>query len=220
MSEIEKDCREKNVRYVKSGEVLAEAVKYTIKETEILYNGLKLSLPFIGEHQLDNAKAALAALGILKGYFSITDENIINGFKNAKNPARLELMSENPLILLDGAHNPDGIKALKNAVEKYNPKKSASLILGMLADKDSETSIKILEGAFDTVYTVPVDNPRSLSSEKLAERCIPHFKEVKVYGDVKSALEAARSEAEENDSLLVIAGSLYLAGEIRPLIKN
>lgn len=220
MSEIEKDCREKNVRFIKSGEIELKVLGETLRATEISYNGLKLSLPFIGEHQLENAKSALAAIGILKGYFNISDEAVVQGFKKAKNPARLELLSERPLIILDGAHNPDGITALVNAVEKYNPKRSAILILGMLADKDSESSLKILERRFDTVYTVPVNNPRTLSAEKLAEKCIPYFNTVRVYTDAVDALNLAEAEALEGDSLLVIAGSLYLAGELRPFIKK
>lgn len=220
MAVIEKNCAEKNVDLIKSGNIRLGILRETINFTEFKYNNLNIRLPFIGVHQLENAKSALACIEVLKGDFNISDENIISGFSKAVNPARLELLSENPLTLLDGAHNPDGITALKNAVEKYNPKKTAVLILGMLSDKDSESSIKLLKGLFDTVYTVPVNNPRTLSSEKLAEECKPYFKNVTAFGDVKTALDSAEKEALKTDSLLVIAGSLYLAGEVRALIKN
>ncbi len=218
MAVIEKNCVDKNVRLIKSEDINLNVLSETIYSTVFEYNKLKIELNFIGEHQLENAKNALACIEVLRENYTISDDNIIDGFKNAVNPARFELMSENPLIILDGAHNPDGINALKNAVEKYNPKKSAVLILGMLADKDSKSSIKILKGLFDTVYTVPVNNPRTLSSEKLAWECKPYFKNVKVFGDVKSALDSAVTYAEETDSLLVIAGSLYMASEVRPYL--
>ncbi len=220
MAVIEKNCSDKNVRLIKSGNIKINVKSETIRATEFEYKNLNLSIPFLGEHQLENAKTALACLEVVKQFFNIPDEALVNGFKKAKNPARFELLSEKPMIILDGAHNPDGISALKKAVEKYNPKKSAILILGMLSDKDSESSIKILKGVFDTVFTVPVNNPRTLGSKTLAQKCLPYFKEVRAFEDVHKALLNAVSSAEKNDSLLVIAGSLYLAGEIRPLIKN
>ena len=220
MKVIEADCAEKGVRFIKSKKLHMYVKEETLEHTLLEYNGMELELPFIGKHQIENAKAALAAVGILKGFFNISDCAVKEGFKNAVNPGRMELLSDSPITIIDGAHNPDGIEALKDAVEKYNTKESAVLVIGMLADKDVASSIETLEGDFDVVYTVPVQNPRSLSAEKLAEICIPCFKEVRVFNDVKTALESAQKEALENDSLLVIAGSLYLAGEVRPLIKK
>lgn len=218
MEIIEKNCADKNVELIKSEKLDIKLKSESIKETVFEYKGLELHLPFIGAHQLDNAKTALACVEVLKKFFIIRNEDIIGGFEKAKNPARLELMSEKPLTLLDGAHNPDGINALKNAVIKYNPKSSAILIIGMLGDKDSKSSIKLLDGLFDEVCTVPVNNPRSMSSQALCDeykRCSTH---VKPFADVHSAYEYARNKAIQNDSILVIAGSLYLASEIRPII--
>ncbi len=216
---IEKNCLEKNVEIIKSENTEINIIEESITETKFVYNGFEITLPFVGEHQIENARTALSTVEVVKKYFNITDKNIRDGFKNAVNPARFELLSENPMIILDGAHNPDGISALRRAVEKFNTKKSSVLILGMLADKDSKSSIKILEGIFDAVYTVPVNNARSLNSEELAKRCGPYFKEVKAFNDVNSALKSASDRAVKNDSLIVIAGSLYLASEIRPKIK-
>ncbi|MBR2279768.1 MAG: bifunctional folylpolyglutamate synthase/dihydrofolate synthase [Ruminococcus sp.] len=220
MAVIEKDCKEKNVELIKSEKTEIGIKSESISDTVFSYNGMDISLPFVGVHQLENAKTALACIEVIRESFNISDENIINGFKKAVNPARFELVSDNPLTVLDGAHNPDGITALKNAVEKYNPKSSSILILGMLADKDSKSSVKILKGVFDTVYTVPVDNPRTLSSQKLAEECKKYFSEVMAFSDVKSAIAEAKTRAVNNDSLLVIAGSLYLASEVRPYFIN
>lgn len=219
MEIIEKNCADKNVELIKSEKLDIKLKSESIKETVFEYKGLELHLPFIGAHQLDNAKTALACVEVLKKFFRIRDEDIIGGFEKAKNPARLELMSEKPLTILDGAHNPDGINALKNAVIKYNPKSSAILIIGMLGDKDSKSSIKLLDGLFDEICTVPVNNPRSMSSQALCDEykrySTPH---VKPFADVRSAYEYARNKAIQNDSILVIAGSLYLASEIRPII--
>ena len=88
----------------------------------------------------------------------------------------------------------------------------------MLADKDSLTSVKLLREVFDTVYTVPVNNPRALSGAQLGEKCRVFFPEVKVFDSAFDAFDEALDRAKTENRPVVIAGSLYLAGEIRPYI--
>ena len=90
----------------------------------------------------------------------------------------------------------------------------------MLSDKDSKSSVKLLRGFFDTVYTVPVNNPRTLSAEDLAEECAEYFDDVKAFDSVFKAFDTAYELCGSEDKMLVIAGSLYLAGEIRPYILS
>lgn len=215
---IEQNCREKGVELRKSSEIELSGIAYSLGGTGFEYKGKKMTLTLLGEHQVENAKTALSAIEVLRSSMKITDDDIVRGFVSAKNPARFELLSQNPTVILDGAHNPNGVEALAKSVKKYNTKSSAVLILGMLSDKDSKSSVKLLGGLFDKVFTVPVNNPRTLSSEALAEECKPYFDEVIRCETVLEALEKAYSETLGNDSLLVVAGSLYLAGEIRPLI--
>ncbi|MCH5299109.1 MAG: bifunctional folylpolyglutamate synthase/dihydrofolate synthase [Ruminococcus sp.] len=218
MRVIEADCKDKNVGLIKSENIEIEIISENIYSTKFRYNGIEIELPLIGEHQIENAKTALAAIEVLKKTLGISDSDIVEGFKKAKNPARFELLSENPMVILDGAHNPDGINALKNALIKYNDKSSVICVLGMLSDKDSKSSIRLLSGLFKTVYTVTVNNPRTLSAEKLAEECEPYFDEVHACVSVQTAINNALEYARKNNSLVVIAGSLYLAGEARKLI--
>lgn len=220
MHVIEADCNDKNVELIKSENVKIEILSESIYSTKFRYNGVEIELPLIGEHQLENAKTALSTIDVLRKTFKISDSDIVDGFKKAKNPARFELLSENPMVILDGAHNPDGINALKNALEKYNNKNSIICILGMLSDKDSKSSIQLLSGMFETVYTVTVSNPRTLSAEKLAEKCKPYFDEVHACESVQTAINKALENARKNDGLIVIAGSLYLAGEARKIILD
>ena len=217
MSFIEEDCRKKSVMLKKADELEIEVINSGLSGTTFLYNGTLIELPLIGEHQVDNAKTALAALEIAKERFEITNQNISSGFKKARNPARFELLSEAPTVILDGAHNPNGVEALTKAVKRY-VKGDGLLILGMLSDKDSITSVKLLGEVFGAVYTVPVDNPRSLKSGELGELCREHFDEVNVYESVYDAFDAAYDRAKRENRPLVIAGSLYLAGEIRDRI--
>ena len=88
--------------------------------------------------------------------------------------------------------------------------------MGMLADKDIDSSIKLLDGVFESVYTVPVDNPRAISSEELAEKCKGYFKNVTSFDSAEKAFDGAFEDAKKNGGAVLICGSLYLAGEIRP----
>ena len=88
----------------------------------------------------------------------------------------------------------------------------------MLGDKASQSSIKLLSGLFDTVITVPVNNPRSMTSDALAEKCSMHFNKVIKETNISIAFDKGYELAKENNSSLIICGSLYLAGEIRPVI--
>lgn len=217
MRYIENDCREKGVELHKSSDVAVEVVERSLYGTKLRYNGLELFLPLVGDHQIENAKTALAALEVVKRSFDISDENLVNGFKYTTNPARFEPLSDNPTVILDGAHNPNGVEALVNAVKRYIGT-DGILILGMLADKDSLTSVKLLREVFDTVYTVPVNNPRALSGAQLGEKCREFFPEVKVFDSAFDAFDEALDRAKTENRPVVIAGSLYLAGEIRPYI--
>lgn len=222
MRVIQNTCKDKNVALFKSDIAKIKVVSESLESTVFEYDQMELELHLIGEHQLENAKTALTAIKALcdSGKLNVSRQALQMGISKAINPARLELMSKNPVVLLDGAHNPNGIEALSRAIEKYLPNQKRLCLMGMLADKDSASSINLLEGLFDEVFTVAVDNPRTLSAEALAEKCNQHFGVVRSYDNTKKALESALKKAKEENIPLVICGSLYLAGELRPYLIN
>ena len=191
-----------------------------ITGTGLEYNDLLVSLPFIGEHQVKNAVTALAVIEVLKdeGY-DIADHSIEAGFSSASFPARLELISSDPLVLLDGAHNPDGTAALADAVRKYLAGKKVVAIMGMLADKDVASATRNLAGLFSHVITLAPANPRAMSAEALAAHWTRLGTSAEAMADADAALEKALGMLG-SDGALLICGSLYLAGELRPLILN
>jgi len=191
-----------------------------ITGTGLEYNDLLVSLPFIGEHQVKNAVTALAVIEVLKdeGY-DIADHSIEAGFSSASFPARLELISSDPLVLLDGAHNPDGTAALADAVRKYLAGKKVVAIMGMLADKDVASATRNLAGLFSHVITLAPANPRAMSAEALAAHWTSLGTSAEAMVDADAALEKALGMLG-SDGALLICGSLYLAGELRPLILN
>ena len=220
MRVIECTCKSRNVPLFRSESAEIKVISESLESTVFEYDGEELELQLVGEHQLENAKTALTALKALcdSGKINVSKKALKSGVAKAVNPARLELMSKNPVVLLDGAHNPNGIEALSNAVKKYLPNQKRLCLMGMLADKDSAGSIKLLEGLFEEVITVTVDNPRTLTAKELAEKCRQHFPRVTAFDDNKKALDYALEKAEKEKIPLVICGSLYLAGELRPYL--
>ncbi|WP_294907311.1 folylpolyglutamate synthase/dihydrofolate synthase family protein [uncultured Ruminococcus sp.] len=222
MKVIEQTAERLNVPLMKSESVNINVTSETLEGSEFEYNGRKIHINLAGKHQLENAKTAIAAIESVRqrGLLEISDDDISEGFAKAVNPARFELLSKNPVVILDGAHNPNGIEALKNSVRKFLDGEKITCVMGMLADKDIDSSIKLLDGVFETVYTVPVDNPRAISSEELAEKCKGYFKNITSFDSAEKAFDGAFENAEKNGGAVIVCGSLYLAGEIRPYILD
>lgn len=216
---IEKTVADKYNKFYSSSSVEFTDVNLSINGSEFTYNGIKLSLPLIGEHQLDNAKTAIATLSALKenGLINFTDDDLKSGFKKATNPARFELLSKSPVIVLDGAHNVNGITAFKNAAERFVSSKRA-LLIGMLKDKDVETSLSIISGMFDVAVVTDVSNPRNMDCYELSDICKKYFEKVVVCSEPSLAFDTAYTIAKNEDYALCICGSLYLSGELRPHI--
>lgn len=222
MKIIERIAIEKKIPLAKSKSIQLDNINQTLSDSSFEYNGTKIDIHLAGAHQIENCKTALAVIEILRenNLISITDEQIAAGLSRAENPARMELLSENPIVILDGAHNPNGINALCVAIKKFLSDKNIICILGMLADKDIDSSLALLNGCFSSVYTVPIDNPRALSSDALAEKCRKIFDDVTSFDNAKKAFDTAFDKAKSDGSAVVVCGSLYLAGEIRPYIMN
>lgn len=221
MSIIKQTASELNITLALSEDIEIRVLSKTLEGSVFEYKGREISLSLAGEHQLENAKTALAAIESVrrKGLLAISDKSIEKGFANAVNPARLELLSKEPIVILDGAHNPNGIEALRAAAERFLSGKKIIGIMGMLADKDIDSSIALLNGVFNKVCTVPVSNPRAISAEMLAEK----FKacmggEVTAFESAEEAFDSAYDEAKKSGAAVLVCGSLYLAGEIRPYI--
>lgn len=222
MKIIETTARTLKTPLAKSENIDINIISQELDKSIFEYNGTEITLKLAGEHQIENAKTALAALEILRlnDNLNISDNDIKTGFLNAVNPARLETLCTSPIVLLDGAHNPNGIEALKNAINRFLGDKKIIGIMGMLADKDIDASIKLLENSFCKIYTVPVNNPRALDSSTLAEKFKSFGFDATAFDSTETAFDTAFEEAKENNLAIIICGSLYLAGEIRPYIIN
>ena len=164
-----------------------------------------------GEYQVENA---LVAIETLKNCgLTITDDNIKIGLERAFIPARLEVVSQNPLIVIDGAHNPDGANALCEALKDSE---NITAIIGVMRDKNyKEVLSKTLPFCKNVICVTP-DVPRALPANELSVVAMPYCKNVVVADNLDDALNIAM----QNDNSIFIFGSLYLASQIRPLLKK
>ena len=174
-----------------------------------------------GTHQVQNMTTVIEAVNVLKdkGY-NITEQNIKEGIKKTILPARVEVISKKPLVILDGGHNEDGAKAFYEAVKEcFDSGKKIFVIAGMMNDKAVEESLKPLISKADTFVAVTPENPRAMKAEVLGEIAKKYCHNVTICDSAISSLDLIKSEITENDMLFVV-GSLYLAGEVRnKLIK-
>lgn len=189
-----------------------------INGTDVKYGDLDIHIPLVGEHQISNLKLVLCAVQALqKSGLNINDSHIANGISNVKIPARFEVLKREPLIIIDGAHNPGGLKALSCAVDKYLSDKKIVCVMGMLKDKDCKNSLSYLKGKLYRLITTTVqDNPRRQTAEELKETAEAYFENIIAEEDFEKAVDLAVDTAEKiENSALLVCGSLYLASDIR-----
>lgn len=174
--------------------------------------GVKLTLS--GAHQVGNAALALAAIEILRAQgVSITERAIRKGLREAAWPGRFEILSRRPLVVLDGAHNPDGAASLKNALSSLK-KKRLILVIGIMSDKDMDGILKELVPASDLVIATRPKGERSATLSVLMQAASRYGKPVAGIEAVKDACKKALSLASTTDCVCV-SGSLFTVGEAR-----
>lgn len=210
---ILKEANEKNSRIYKFDfdEIKIKTQNDNYNEFDFRnYKNIKTSL--IGKVQIYNACNAINFLDYFKEEFFL-DENIIKeGIFESKNSGRMELISKNPKVLIDGSHNKESIDALIKSLKlfKYN-----RLIVGfsVLKDKDYDYIIENLSSVADEMVITKVDNPRAFDLDELEKIVGEKFANVKAIDDIKNAYEYTKQISKEND-LVLWCGSLYLIGEI------
>ena len=176
-------------------------------------SGYLLDLP--GLYQAKNFLTVLTATDILKENFSLTDTNIKQAVDHVKKltglHGRWEIISRHPLIILDVAHNVDGIQQLVNQIQisSYN---NLHIIFGMVKDKEIEKVLALLPKQASYYFT-RAQIPRALPENELLERADKFRLKGNAYSEVNEALEAARNSASADD-LIIVCGSVFVVGEV------
>ncbi len=174
-----------------------------------------LRLPLLGDFQLANCALAIVALAWLRDELGwpLADDVVRAGLELTRWPGRCQVVSRDPIILVDVAHNPDAAQALAAFLKHFRGDRKVALICGMLADKDAEGFFRLLRPVVDACVVVPLDSERSMPPEKLlaAARAaqLPAAE-----GALPTAVRDARIWAQKNNGIVVAAGSLYLASAV------
>jgi dihydrofolate synthase/folylpolyglutamate synthase len=168
-----------------------------------------------GRCQVANGALALLALSRLQGRFGrLTDSAIRAGMANTRWPGRLEIFSRDPLIVLDGGHNPDGVEKLAVSLAEIWGNKKTGIVYGVMKDKDYPSCLKILNGLGAALYATCVPGmERSLSPDDAAEAAKGMTWRNRVTG-FDNPLDAVAAASKEND-VTIVCGSLYLVGWVR-----
>ncbi|NFI03593.1 bifunctional folylpolyglutamate synthase/dihydrofolate synthase [Clostridium botulinum] len=201
---------------VKHEDKLYQKVKiYTGKE---LYN---VNLPLMGEHQILNLSVALTTIEVLceRESLILNKELIENSIESVKWKGRLEVLNKKPLIVMDGAHNIEGIKMLKNNVKKYFKYSNIFLLLGILADKQVEEMIKEITPMAYKIYALTSHSDRAELNTELKDHILKYNKNTIALDSYEDAMKTVLSEATSED-LILISGSLYMIGDMRKIITQ
>lgn len=205
---------------------LADKDRVTVLESDI--NGViysdkafgRLKSNLIGSYQKYNLANVLTAVEILrKEGMNISENAVKSGIEKAVWHGRFEVVSRNPLIIYDGAHNPDGIIQAAESISRYISGKIA-LLIGVMADKEYGLYPEILGKFIDKAFTVIPDNPRSLDSDTLAAAFEEKGIAALSCGSVENGFAQALEYAKNRNIPLIVLGSLYMYGEFRQEIKN
>ncbi|MEY2409722.1 MAG: dihydrofolate synthase / folylpolyglutamate synthase [Verrucomicrobiota bacterium] len=175
------------------------------------------ALPLPGAHQRLNAAVAVATVQAVSAQIKVDDHAIVDGLLTVDWPGRLQVVKSVPgrTIVLDGAHNSEGARALRAAFDELFPKARPTLILGVLADKDWRPIVDALAPLAGRIVLTPVSSRRTLEPSAMRAACTTVSPSVNVV--VCATLEEALRNAAA-DPLLLIAGSLYLVGEAMQLL--
>ena len=180
-----------------------------------------INLSLLGEHQIINLSLAIEAIKELDtlNYINLDINKLKIATKSVKWKGRLEILKENPYIVVDGAHNVDGIRYLKNNIEKYFKYNDLYLILGILADKEVEKMLEIIAPMAKEIYTVTSNSIRATSAENLKNEVLKYNKNTLAFEDYEEAANYAIKKAKKED-LVLASGSLYMIGKMREIINK
>ncbi|MBS4840450.1 MULTISPECIES: bifunctional folylpolyglutamate synthase/dihydrofolate synthase [Clostridium] len=213
------------VYYVKTDDGNLKGIDYDNITQNVQVNGLNgiynVDLPLLGEHQILNLCVAIKAVEVLCQVEKIqyNKEIIEESLKDVKWIGRLETLNRNPLIVIDGAHNIDGIRVLKNNIRKYFKYNKMYLLLGILADKQVDEMIKEITPMAEKIFALTPHSDRAELSEDLKREIEKVNQNVEAFDDYNEAINEALKVAEDDD-LILVSGSLYMIGDMRKIINK
>lgn len=201
-----------------------EALSLSLAGQEFAIGGERFTCGLPGAHQAANGALAIAGAKALRARgFGISDEAIRAGIARTRWPARCEVLSRAPAVLVDGAHNPHGARALAGALAGLKLDSPRRIVFGALEGKDVPGILEALSGSADEWIFCRSADPRAIAPDRLAELAGAHLpREARLHasGSAAQACRLALSRLREAGGSLVVAGSLTVAGEARRVLKR
>ena len=225
MAVIEKVSRERGARLVKVGSNFTWRIKtFSDKGQSFQLKGISreynLSLPLLGEHQLENAATAVAAVEVLAEWgVRISGESIALGLAQVHWPGRLQILRQKPWFIVDGAHNAYSAKRLAEALKQYFDFERMVLILGISSDKDVAGIVAGLASLPGIVIATRSNHPRALEPAKLVAEFSKRRITTEVAENVASAIDLALARATPKD-LICATGSLFVVAEVMEHLRK
>ena len=218
MTVIRSICGERRSRLIEVGDQIQwRASHHELSHQRLLVNGrlntYDVIIPLIGDHQLVNTATAIGALEVLieQGYH-ISQEAIVKGLAGVNWPGRFQVVSRNPYLVLDGAHNPDSGQKLKSALTKYFHNTKIVFVVGISSDKDISGIVKELAPVAGSVIATRSEHSRAADPNIIASEFKKYGIFTETMPDISSALNMALNLAG-NDGVICVTGSLFLVAE-------
>ena len=212
-------CKDRDARFIEADHSRVTALSFDLGDNVFSCTPYgELHLPLIGRYQLKNACVAITALEALreKGW-KISDEDIRRGLAAVRWPGRFELLSQEPIFLLDGAHNPHGMAATVESLRAYFPEGNIHFLLGVMADKDVAAMTELLAPLAADFTAVRPDNDRAMSAEALGAALAALERPVTVAESVAEGVRIVREKAGQRGVACAL-GSLYFSGDVRQAV--
>lgn len=211
---------EKNAKYYITDTHKLRNVIYTPENTRFTMDDEEYSISLLGEYQIDNGLLAMTTAKVIdKLGYPISEESIKRGLDKTRWSGRFEVISRKPYFIIDGAHNEDAAIRLAKSIKQYFTNQRIIYIIGVLADKDVNSILKIAAPLADVIITLTSDNKRALQSSDLAKMALPYGKKLIDAGTVDMAVKKAYEEAEEDD-VIIAFGSLSYLGEVKHTVED
>lgn len=179
------------------------------ERTSFLYGGQPFSVPLAGAHQAGNAACAVELCRLL----GLPEETIRRGLEQTVWPGRLQRLSARPCVVLDCGHNPNGIAALRQAMDTLYPGRPRTVLMAMMQDKDYAACVREIAAGAAHVVATTLPMPRALPANQLAACAAEVCPDVTAASDLREAVQLSLRKMEP-EGLVLICGSVYLAGEI------
>ena len=217
---IKAEAKAKSSRFIRTDYSRVTNVKSDLGGTSFVFDGEEYRINLLGLYQMHNAATVLTAVEVLReSGAAIPEEAVRDGLASARWNARFEVLSEHPLVVYDGAHNPQGIAGAVENIRHYlaplTEDGRIALLMGVMADKDHGKMIEMLAPYAKSVFAVTPQNARSLDSAAVEREFEEHGALGRAFGTIDEGVGAAVAYARDNGVPLLCLGSLYMYADVK-----